>query len=75
MGLTQKVRRQSQKLTHQREALIEYLAVGSAGVDKRSLFWGSVTAAALVGFLAERIAPSKNLPRKLMRVVGLVPFG
>jgi|GEM_PF-5003835 len=40
-------------------------------VDRRALFWGAVVGAAVAGFLAERIAPNKNLPRTLLRYSGL----
>lgn len=40
-------------------------------VDRRALFWGALVGAAVAGFLAERIAPNKNLPRTLLRYSGL----
>ncbi|WP_339896845.1 hypothetical protein [uncultured Gilvimarinus sp.] len=43
-------------------------------VDRRALFWGAVASALVAGFLVERIAPTHNVPRKLLRYSGLTPW-
>ena len=68
------MQQKSQKVGARRVALNDMLAAEYGEVDRRALFWGAVTGALVAGFLVERIAPTHNVPRKLLRYSGLTPW-
>ena len=71
MSLVNRIQSKSLELSRRKAKLAEMLRVEYGDVDRRSLFWGAVGGAVVAGFLAERLAPNKNLPRTLLRYSGL----